>query len=403
MKNVDAMRWVMEVDYHDLALNGITRDGLERLFANSAAAGIRAMFWSVAACGRAEYPSRILPQYDGRDRRAHSQRGAAVVRSFDSLGAAVALAKQYGIRLSAYFRLFDDYWPGMEEPNLEKMGRVWWESRCGQFQLKGWPCYALPEVRDYKLRLVREIADYGVDGFLFGLTRSHSLYVNPFRQPNFWGFNQPWADEYQKRHGVDIRRFDQLVEHGCNEGSYAKWGLTFINRFDYVGAAEFDLRAWHELKAECVVEFLRQARRIIGPDRHLAIEAHHRACVPTDDPADDFPARLLFHPAALAREGIINEWVTSDNWRAQSFRLEPMLRPHLEGMAQAGAAVNAWLNDLFMPQGGGGGRMATAAEVGEYLRQVRESGIRSATIHEADFLLQHPECEQIWKLLRCPF
>ncbi|MFA5204662.1 MAG: hypothetical protein WC708_09705 [Lentisphaeria bacterium] len=36
MKNVDAMRWVMEVDYHDLALNGITRDGLERLFANSA-------------------------------------------------------------------------------------------------------------------------------------------------------------------------------------------------------------------------------------------------------------------------------------------------------------------------------------------------------------------------------
>ena len=67
MKNVDAMRWVMEVDYHDLALNGITRDGLERLFANLAAAGIRAMFWSVAACGRAEYPSRILPQYDLED------------------------------------------------------------------------------------------------------------------------------------------------------------------------------------------------------------------------------------------------------------------------------------------------------------------------------------------------
>ncbi|NLX03921.1 MAG: hypothetical protein GXY33_02130 [Phycisphaerae bacterium] len=391
-------RIVMEVDYADLAWHGFSREKLERFFEKTARAGMREMYWSVTCCGLAEYHSRIMPWYDGRDRRVGSRSCAATIHAYDGLAAAVELGKTYGVRIIPYFRMFDDYFSGMVDEYIDGLPGGWWESRCGHFQLRGWPSYWLDEVRDYKLRIVAEIASYGIDAMLFGLTRSHSLYVNPFRQPHFWGYNQPVADEFRRRHGVDIRKFDYIDHEVTSEGPFAWKDLMFVHRYNYVGAEAFDLPAWHALKGEYSIRFIREARKLLGPKPHVAIEASHFACLPFADPADEFPAKHTFDPAALAREGVIDEWTVSWNWRPGGFDFDRPLLPAFQPVLDAGAIITLWLNDFFSPTGGEFAKHVTPQDVETYLARVLESKFPSASIHEADFLLQNPHAEEIWKV-----
>jgi len=391
-------RLIMETDFYDLAWEGYTPDDLERLFDRCARVGIKTMFWSVATCGLAEYHSRLLPWYDGRDRREGSARAAEMIRSYDSLAVAVELGRRYQIDIVAYFRMFDDYWPGMIDETVNRIPHGWWESRCGNFQLLGWPDYWLDEVCEYKLSHVREIAAYGVRGFLFGLTRSHSLYVNPFRQPHFWGYNQTVADEYLRRYGVDIRKFDFTRSKCIAEGPFAVRGLIFQNEFEYVGAEKIDLPKWHDLKAEGALNFIRRVRREFGPKLHIALEASYHACPPYADPVDEFPAKMFFYPGKLVAEGLINEWVTGDNWRAVNFPYDEIFLTHFRDVLDGGGQITLWLNDILNPLGGENQHHATAGQIDDYLQHFTASQIHSAGIHEAAFLTQNPNAEEIWKV-----
>jgi len=393
-------RLVMDLDYFDLAWNGITRDKLEKLFDNCARGGFGAMFWSVMSMGYAEYHSKIIPVYGGQDRRIGSKRCAEGLRAFDGLAAGVELGKKYGIKIIPYYRMFDDYWPGCIDAFVDKIPGGWWESRCGNFQLRGWPCYHVPEIFDYKLRLLREIAGYGVDGILFGCTRSHSLYVQPYRQPHFFGYNQPVADEFKKRYGIDIRKFDYMDNRATSEGHFAAKDIMFCHEYEYVGAEKFDLKAWHDLKGESVRDFMREVRKIMGPKAHLALEASHWACPPKADPEDPICAKMFFYPAEWAQEGTINEWVLSQNWRGSNFAFDSEVLPAFQPVRDAGCEINVWLNDIFSPTGGDTSTPATPKAVEEYLNIFLESGQTSATIHEADFLIQNPKADEMWKFFR---
>ena len=58
------------------------------------------------------------------------------LRSY-SLEKAVELSREYGMEFLFYFRLFDDYYPGLEEGFLDSRPDLWWQSRCGHFNLRG--------------------------------------------------------------------------------------------------------------------------------------------------------------------------------------------------------------------------------------------------------------------------
>jgi hypothetical protein len=391
-------RLVMDVDYRDMALQGYGGpQELENLFIHCAEAGIQTMVWSTIACGVADYHSRILPCYAGQERGVNWSRAAEVMKRFDPLAKAVELGRKYHISILAYFRMFDHYWPGCVDTTIDRMDHGWWESRCGRFQLRGWPCYSMPEVRDYHLRLVREIALYGVDGFMFGLTRSHSFFASPYRQPDFFGFNAPIAEEYQRRYGVDIRQFDYCEDQFTSEGHLGRSYWPFLHEVRHVGASEFDKVQWHWLKGEGVVEFIRQARQISGKDAHLAIEAFFSACPPAADPADSLPARFFIDPVAMAREGLINEWMIPGAFREVDY--ETRIFPAFQGVLDAGAEINIWMNDFIASDGGAGGGISTLEAIRQYMRKIQQGKINSFTIHQADFIERHPQAKGIWNLL----
>jgi len=131
---------------------------------------------------------------------------------------------------------------------------------------------------------------------------------------------------------------------------------------------------------------------------HIAIEATHFACPPFADLNADYPAKMFFYPNDLAKEGLINDWVFSDNWRGRQFDFDGPIVRNFQGVLDAGAQLNAWLNDLFSPTGGESQKWAGAKQVEEYLAKFKASGISTATIHEAAFMNPIPEKDAIWKV-----
>jgi hypothetical protein len=66
--------------------------------------------------------------------------------------------------------------------------------------MKGTPCEAYPEVRDYWLDWVRQVLQWGFDGIDIRL-QNHSSMVSDYRH---YGFNPPLQEAYRSRHGIDI-------------------------------------------------------------------------------------------------------------------------------------------------------------------------------------------------------
>jgi hypothetical protein len=87
--------------------------------------------------------------------------------------------------------------------------------------------YWHPEVRQYKRGQIRRFLDtYDYDG-IYLCTRSHSP---PAETADTFGFNEPVANEYRRRHGADPR------------------------------TQEFDLQTWRDLRGEGLTLFLREVR-----------------------------------------------------------------------------------------------------------------------------------------------
>lgn len=382
-------RVVMDVDYYDLARRGYGPEELKAMFEKCACAGVDAMFWSVAFGGHILYQGKTQPVYTGQDHTIGSAQAAAVINSFDPLATAIELGHQHGIKIIPYFRMFDDFFSGMIDKTIDRMEQGWWESRCGNIKLKGWPCYHEPEVIEHKLRNVREIIEYGVDGFLFGLSRSHAFYHSPYRQPNLFGYNQPVADEYQRRYGVDIRKFDYMTGNLTTEGHFKE--CFFVHEFNYVGAEEFDLAKWHMIKGEAAVNFIRLVRQLMGPEADFSVLLGTYGCQGMAELSDRSSAQFRVDPAAMLEEGIMNEWVIPGNFHDQQLDFLP---------TEYTNKSNIWLNDIISLDGGHNGKYRSPKEIRAYLERVTDTSHASITIHEADFIEMQDNSYEIWEVVK---
>ena len=91
---------------------------------------------------------------------------------------------------------------------------------------------AYPEVREYKLGLIREVAEgYDVDG-VFLMVPSHD--TPPAYFGDQYGFNKPVVEEYERRYGVNILKGD------------------------------FDLEAWRRLRGEYLTLFFREVKQYLS-------------------------------------------------------------------------------------------------------------------------------------------
>jgi hypothetical protein len=368
----------MDVDYCDLSLiNKGERTDLEQLFDRMAEAGFDATTWDHFWCGTACYHSKRFPVFSNAAKWKSAINLANTLKRWDPLAYALTLAKERNIMIMAYFRMMEEaYAPFDGDEFFRKNPEYWLQSRCGMYRMVGYPCYNYPEVREHMLERVEDLVEHGIRGALFDIARSHIPYFCPYRSSDGFGFNKPVVEEFKRRHGVDLSKFDYVedvarADHG---------GVPFTYEHKWVGAEPFDMAEFGRIHAEWFSLFLKEVRRRY-PDFYIAFQAGH-------------DARSQQLVEGLCAEHVINEYSISMNYRTGD--LNTALLPRFQHVVDNGIQLTAWLNDFFSPTGGGTERISVAA-VKTYVDQFLASKIDGAVIHEACFLLETEAPDQMWK------
>ena len=238
--------WV-NVDYGDqvlwsreLGYDNYDEKEIDNLFKKLKSANVTGVLWRVSMCGQFMYPSKEGTMFPGKtsidklDRR--SKKLALILKKIDPLKTAIKKARENKIKIYIWMTISD------EEAKLKGVKNYAMSeflSKNPQFCLldksenpmRGTLCYFIPEVRNYRLRIIKELLGYKADG-IYLCTRTHAWMFNTDRNYKY-GYNKPIVDEYKKRYGKNI-----LKEN-------------------------FDKNKWLELRAEGLDIFVKEASALI--------------------------------------------------------------------------------------------------------------------------------------------
>jgi len=250
-------RFVAVNPYHFLAETNdfSTRAAMRRIaayFRSLKEGGFAGVLWSASVSGMALHHTRVGTPFGGDPRRL-GRLVEAIFREVDVLEAACAAARDATLEILADFRLYDDYFPGLGSRFEAAHQEMLWESRCGEFRLRGVLSLAYETVYSYRLQALEEVAGYTADGVVIDLDTCVAP-LTPFRRRDFFGFNAPIADTHRSRTGEDIRAFDDV--------RYGRGPDLQIVDAEYVGGA-FNRAIWHAVKGASLERFLSAASKML--------------------------------------------------------------------------------------------------------------------------------------------
>ncbi|HIE03332.1 MAG TPA: hypothetical protein EYP61_01095 [Candidatus Latescibacteria bacterium] len=235
----DSKEKIMNVDFFDLCWEATKRgeglydrERIKRLIARCAEEDFDALHWRVSVCGKVAYHSKVMTVFDGEYRLCANPL-AQVLKRFDPLEVGARYARKYGLRIYPWVTLFDSYFVGLEDRFFASHPEYLLMSRDGSQVLRGVPCYAYPEVREYRLVEAKELMDYDVDGIMYCAHNSHTGLTIVSGEPDgedIFGYNPPVVEAFKERYGVDILKED------------------------------FDREAWYKLLGEFLTQYLKEVR-----------------------------------------------------------------------------------------------------------------------------------------------
>ena len=175
------MKKYIAVDFYDLIWQQSTPFSLgdmEALFRKYAETGIDAVLWRLSACGKLLYHTKTQDRYAGCPAQGDlGTKALAVMAAYDPAEAAVALGKKYGIEVYFWLTVYDESSystsPELESSLCAAHPEYSWRTKDGSEFYRGVLSCTYPEVVEFKLRQIREIAAYGGAGLYLG-NRSHS-------------------------------------------------------------------------------------------------------------------------------------------------------------------------------------------------------------------------------------
>jgi uncharacterized lipoprotein YddW (UPF0748 family) len=190
--------------------------------------------------GQVSYRSKAATVFPGRspfDKLNKSGKLlAGIMKRIDPLQVAVSEARKNGIKIYVWVTISDEMGLNKKIPYhlqpeilikhpeyslLDKNGKP----------MKGTLCYSLPEVRKYRLDMIKELLAYKADG-IYLCTRTHSFFYNTDSGYQY-GYNKPIVEAYKKRYGKNILK------------------------------EKFDKEKWLKLRAEGLDIFVKQAAELI--------------------------------------------------------------------------------------------------------------------------------------------
>lgn len=209
--------------------------------------------WCIAAGSRVNFPSKVseligtgVTEFPRRgDKLAADTLHQLARDGVDTLQVVTGACHEAGMRCYASLRMNGDYpasWMGEGLPRMLN-STFWWQHP--EFRVRGKKgedqtklSYAFPEVRAFKLGILREAAERDIDG----------INLDFLRHPNFFGYEEPLIAAFKAKHGRDPREL-----------------------------AGDDPR-WLQLRGDIMTGFLRDVRKLLDDagqkkGRHLGLSA----------------------------------------------------------------------------------------------------------------------------------
>ena len=259
------MKKIIAVDFYDLiwkAENPFSRDDMDALFCKYAEYGVDAVLWRVSVCGKLLYHSQTPDRYMGcKAQNSTGEKAMAVMRQYDPAEVVVAMGKKYGIEVYFWLTLFDDAsyagFSEMESSICKAHPEYSWQSRDGKTHYLGVLSYAFPEVVEFRLRQIRELAGYGGAG-IYLCNRTH------FRSPvireamNQAGLDQDNVNQWCREHS-DLIRSEYVRCRG-------QFGFDQPALAAYQGDLN-DIVAWQHHRGAYFTEFMKKARVAANPGK----------------------------------------------------------------------------------------------------------------------------------------
>ena len=190
--------------------------GVCRVFEELRIAGVRDVYWRVFNGGLAMYPSHVAEiqtpaVYDAwleGNCYPYSNRPVHYLREidfsgFDPIAAAVDVAAEFGIRLHLWWSLYEDEHsrPFRNRFNAEH-SEYWHTDREGR-AYSGTFDWFYDEVREHKLAIADELAQYPVAGLLLDFVRHNATPSADRNGVHRFGYNREIRDAFREAHGAD--------------------------------------------------------------------------------------------------------------------------------------------------------------------------------------------------------
>ena len=220
-EEADMPRAILNIDFFDMvwlwqgAGKGLyLTDEINGLLDMAKQAGFDRVHYRVSIVGVVSHPSKVMRTFEA-DYRLTGNAMAEVLKHIDPLAETAKAARERDLECFAWVTWFDDYFPGLEDAFFATHPQFLMRSRDGSHAYRGVPCYAHPEARDYRVRQVRELCEYDIDGLFFATHNCHTVDCVTAGDPpqdaeDAFGFNPPVVEEYQQRFGSDPREgFDK--------------------------------------------------------------------------------------------------------------------------------------------------------------------------------------------------
>ena len=182
------MKFTMAADYYDLIQFSeelFDEQKIDQLFGEYAERGINAVQWRLSVCGQLLYHTKTRDMFTEKIHTSSASveklhkatlcKCKTILERFDPLEVAIKLAHKHGMELYPWLTLYDDY--GVQGDRASSIvtehPEMSWRSRDGKTNYLGVTSYAYPEVVEFRMKQIKEIATYGGDG-LYLSNRSHS-------------------------------------------------------------------------------------------------------------------------------------------------------------------------------------------------------------------------------------
>lgn len=169
---------------------------------------VAVMEWCVIAGSRANYPSKVteligagMTEFPRRgDKLASETVHRLVKEGVNSLQVVVESCHEAGIACYASLRMNGDYPADMWGGSFPRFANstFWWEhpefrQRNAQGKMLTKFSFAFPEVREFKLAILREVAQQDIDG----------INLDFQRHPDFFGCEAPMAQAFKDKYGIE--------------------------------------------------------------------------------------------------------------------------------------------------------------------------------------------------------